>query len=359
VQGLGRALAERGHQVRVVGVYSQKYAAPDYEVDHGVRVWRLREPDDRPLGWLRARYRLFRLVAEWTQKKEIQLIEIPDFQGWAAGWPSLSVPVIARLNGSSTYFAAELGVTIDRTTYWLERLSLHRANFLISASRYAGAKTKKLFTLHQEPKVLYNPVPIPNVAIATHDGPKKSVIFSGTLTYKKGVVTLVRAWSYVIKKCPEAELHLFGKDGRHNGRSMQEYLQRLVDHDVCARLHFHGHVPRDIIFEAFCTARVAVFPSLAEAFAIAPMEAMSYGCPTIYSRNGSGPELIEDGSSGILVNPEDPFEIAESIVTTLKNDEYAKRLGEAGQRRIRELFSMKTLVQENESFYSKCIEECV
>ncbi|MCI0423407.1 MAG: glycosyltransferase, partial [Acidobacteria bacterium] len=74
IQTLARALAHRGHQVRVVGVCAFGYPAPDYEEDQGVRVWRLREPKHR-LGWVRARWRLFRTLSHWSKQSEIELVE--------------------------------------------------------------------------------------------------------------------------------------------------------------------------------------------------------------------------------------------------------------------------------------------
>src|SRR5262249_20390765 len=113
-QMLARALVERGHHVRVVGVYQSSYPGPDYQEDEGVRGWRLGEWGSRH-GWLAARYRLFREVVRWSHKRAIDVVEVPDWHGWAAGWPRLSVPVIARLNGSATYFAAELSQPVRRT----------------------------------------------------------------------------------------------------------------------------------------------------------------------------------------------------------------------------------------------------
>ena len=86
VQILARSLALAGHQVRVVGVYAPTYPAPGYEEDRGVRVWRLRRPQVRG-GWVLSRLELFRRLSDWCRQGEIDLIEIPDWEGWAAGWP--------------------------------------------------------------------------------------------------------------------------------------------------------------------------------------------------------------------------------------------------------------------------------
>ena len=53
-QTLSRALVKKGHYVRVVGIYSHNYSAPNYEVDNGVQVLRIRQPSFR-FGWVVAR----------------------------------------------------------------------------------------------------------------------------------------------------------------------------------------------------------------------------------------------------------------------------------------------------------------
>jgi len=355
-QVLARALVQAGHQVRVVGLYPRDYPAPDYEEDQGVRVWRLRQSSHR-FSWAPARYQLFRTVAGWSRRGKIDLVEVPDWQGLAAGWPRLPVPVIARLHGSISYFAAELGRHISRVAFWLERASLRRADFWCSVSRYTAEQTQRLFGLRSGPlAILYNPVELPaGPNVSTQSG--QQVIFTGTLTAKKGIVSLAKAWPRVIEVCKDAELHIYGKDGRTDeGPSMQAFISRHNGR-VGNSIHFHGHVERGELFAALQRARLAVFPSYAEAFALAPLEAMAVGCPTIYSQRGSGPELIENGRDGLLIEPDQPHEIAEAIVRVLTDDRLARRLGEAGRERVMKNFSTPVLLASNEAFYQNCLSD--
>lgn len=353
-QVLGRALVRRGHAVRVVGVYPPACAEAEYADDAGVQVWRLRRPG-RSLGWVAARYALFRLVQRWSRAGEIDLVEVPDWEGWAAGWPRLPVPVVARLHGSATYFAAELGRRVRRITYWLERWSMQRADFLCSVSEYAAHRTRRLFRPAVQPAaVLYNPIDLPpNGANGARS--KSHVVFSGTLTAKKGIISLIRAWPLVVAACPDAELHVYGKDSvTDDGHSMRRHLASELPEATAASVHFHDHVIRDRLLDALRTARVAVFPSYAEAFALAPLEAMACGCPTIYSRRGPGPELAPHGGAALLVDPDAPAEIAECVIRLLSDDHLAAQLGQAGRRLVEDRFSTEVLVPQNEAFYVQC-----
>jgi glycosyltransferase involved in cell wall biosynthesis len=356
-QVMARALCAAGHNVRVAGVYPQNYPAQDYEEDHGVRVWRQRMPKYR-FGWILARYQLFRIIAAWIRNEEVDVVEVPDWEGWAAGWRSLSVPVITRLHGTASYFAAEQNKTIPRKLFWLERASLARADYWCGVSKYVAKKTDTLFQLSTDDcAVLYNPVQQPTEPVLSGRS-KTRVVFTGTLTWKKGIVSLISAWPQVLKVCPNAELHVFGKDGRtEDEQSMQAVLQRQLNGQTGVSVFFHGHVPRERLSQELLGARAAVFPSYAESFGLGAAESMACGCPTVFSKRTSGPEVIEHDKHGLLVDPDNPNEIADAIVRLLKDDRLAKQLGSAATDRVQQEFSLNVLLQQNVSFYRNCIAQ--
>jgi glycosyltransferase involved in cell wall biosynthesis len=355
-QVLATALAGAGHQVRVVGIYDTDYPAPDREDDRGVMVWRLREPQYR-FGWLVARLKLFRMVSQWARSGEIDLIEVPDAEGWAAGWPALPVPVVARLQGAMSYFAREMGQRGRRLAFFIERASLRRADFYCSTSHYTEGKTRQLFGIGAADAILHNVV---SLSASGGEGArdKNLAVFTGTLTPKKGVISLMRAWVQVVRACPDARLHVFGKDGRTDqGISMMAYLRAEMPGDVASTVQFRGGCPRDEVLGALMRARVAVFPSYAEAFALAPLESMAAGCATVYSTRGSGPELIGHERDGLLIDPDQPTEIAATLIRVFTDDGLAQRLGEAGRRRVQEQFSIERSAADNEGFYERCVRD--
>jgi len=356
-QTLGRALACAGHEVRVVGFYPSNYPAPDYEEDQGVAVWRFPRRG-YPLGWVVDRYRLFRILSRWAQRQEIDLIELPDYQGLAAGWPRLPVPVVSRWRGTASYFFAEMGRPPRAVDFWLERASLRRSDYHCAISKYAAQRTQEVFGLPHEPDaVIYNSVAVPHDLRA---GPRSGwdVVFTGTLGQRKGVVSLIQAWPQVQASCPQARLHFFGKDGRAaDGGSMQAHLLGLLEEPLRPSVAFHGHVGRRTLWERLGTARVGVFPSYSETFGNAPVEAMACGCPTIASTRSTGPELVRDGIDGLLADPDRPEQIAEAILRVLRDEDLAKRLGEAGRERAQERFSLPAVVVQNEDFYRRSLDD--
>ena len=354
-QTLARALVHTGHAVRVVGLYCNGGAQPSPERDEGVEVWRLPEPR-WPSGWIVARAKLFRLIRRWCQEGAVDIVEVPDYQGLAAGWRQLPVPVVARVHGSGCFIAAQANRTPSRLTALIERASLRRADFWCAVSQFAAEATQRLFRLDRSADaVIYNAVECDSRN--TRPAVGHDVVFTGTLTPIKGVVTLFQAWPAVVAKLPDAKLHLFGKDGRTDtGSSMRAHLEASLDRSVRDSVRFHGHVSRERVLHALSSARAAIFPSYAEAFGLAPVEAMSCGCPTIYSRRPPGPEIVREDVDGLLVEPDDVEEIAHALVRLLSDDALAERLGRAGLCRVRERFSVETNRAANEAFYRECID---
>lgn len=357
VRVMGRALVKAGHSVRVVGIYPAGGRFPDYEEDHGVRVWRLRTPTF-PYGWVLGRYRLYRLIKRWIQQDRVDVVDAHDPEGWFAGWPKLPVPLMIRAGGSFSYFSYDLGQPVSPSIYRIERSAYRRADAWIAKSRYIGEVTRELFKLGSGPDaVLYNPVDLPSSTPPFESRRPEQVIFTGTLTLKKGVAPLVDAWAAVKERCPNAQLHLYGKDGRtREGQSVREFLQARLPKGVVESVHFHGHVSREKLYEALSGARVAVFPSFSEGFAWAPLESMAAGCPTIYTCLGSGGELMVDGRDGILVDPNQPGQIAGAIVQVLQDEHSARCLSKAGRQRIVDAFRLEKLLPLNEAFYANLME---
>lgn len=347
-----------GHRVRVVGIRERGDTAPEQEIVDGVEVLRMPLPRVRYLGWLGCRYRLYREVAAWARRGEVDLVEAPDYEGWTAGWRPLPIPVVARLHGSVSYFNWEGSSPINRLTFELERRALKRATFHCSTSRYTADLTRELFGLeHFEPKILYNPVAYPeNGNIERPAG--FQVVFTGTLTAKKGVIPLIHAWSDVVRAFPKAELHLYGRDGKSpDRRSMREYLVAQLPDSARASVTFHGHVPYETVVEALASANVGVFPSFSEACGVAPLESMAQGCPTIYSLRASGPELVIDGKDCLLVDPANEKDIAKAIIRLLGNPDLARRISAEGRKRVKDAFSVDAAVMKNIAFYQDCVKQ--
>ena len=85
-----------------------------------------------------------------------------------------------------------------------------------------------------------------------------------------------------------------------------------------------------------------------EGFGISFLEANACGKPVIGGRSGGAIEAVEEGVTGLLVDPESEEEIAEAIGTLLEDRSLARRLGENGRRRVEEAFDWRYLARQIE-----------
>lgn len=358
-QTLSRGLADAGHSIRVIGVYKRGYPAPDYEDDMGAQIWRMRESSIPKIGWLVDRMRLYWQVRQWSAKREIDLVEVSDYHGWAAGWGRLGVPVVARLNGSSCVLAKNFSKPIHPLVYFLEKASLNRADFGVSATRAIARQTAEVFNQKKEiDSVIYNPVPVFQGVCPWEERLPRKVVFVGTVSETKGILSLLAAWPIVRSVFPDAELDVYGKFGKlSNGEPIETYLAAKMDDWQSIGVRFRGFTPRDEVLTAFRQASVAVFPSFFESFGLVAAEAMSFGCPTIFTKLASGPELIEDGVSGLLIDPADPKSISEAILRVLQDRSFAESIGARGKAQVENRFALEAVLALNVAFYTRCIEQ--
>ena len=105
------------------------------------------------------------------------------------------------------------------------------------------------------------------------------------------------------------------------------------------RVFFTGFVDEATLAELYRRAALFAMPSRGEGFGLVYLEAMREGKPCIAARDGAAAEIVEDGVTGLLVDPEDPGEISAALACLLDEPELARRMGEAGERRFQEVFT--------------------
>lgn len=85
------------------------------------------------------------------------------------------------------------------------------------------------------------------------------------------------------------------------------------------------------------------------------MEAMAAGKPVVATNIKGNNELVLDGVSGYLVQPNNPEELANRIVTILNNKKLAKEMGKRGSERIKKEFNISTNVKKIERIYNELL----
>jgi glycogen synthase len=375
VQSLSRALVAQGHHVCVVGLYKLDFGAEDYEVDKGVRVWRLRYQKNWPgtdfsskvyrnlplfiqkkTASYKAHQHFVDFVQQLVEKEKIDIVEMPDWvnaiydMGMNLPFPKLKVPLVVKFHGSRSFFDFEMNRPLRKKWLRIDKAIYDRADALSATSNYAATINAQLFGGNRKINILYNAIEMPLPGIEPIKRDHFTVVFAGTLIEKKGIFSLMKAWNIVAQKEKRARLWVLGK-------GETEPLKQLLEEQVQDTVIFKGHQAKHIVLESFAKATAAVFPSYSETFGLVAIEAMSMECPTIFTSRASGKELIEDGVSGFLVDPDHIQEMADKILTILGNTALQKQVGAAGRIRIKDNFDIQISTREHLAFYTQVIAD--
>jgi N-acetyl-alpha-D-glucosaminyl L-malate synthase BshA len=98
---------------------------------------------------------------------------------------------------------------------------------------------------------------------------------------------------------------------------------------------------------------VGLVTSDTESFCLSLLEAMCFGCPSVSTRVGGIPEVVEDNESGLLVPPRDVAALATALEALIHDEPRRKALGQAGQARARARFSAEVIVPRYEALYRR------
>jgi glycogen(starch) synthase len=158
------------------------------------------------------------------------------------------------------------------------------------------------------------------------DGPL--VLFIGALAYDKGAIHLVEAMQRLWRAGHPGTLVLIGAPLTH----FEAFYARLPQSDR-ARIRFLPYAPESVKRDALAAADVFVLPSRTDSFGIVFLEAWCYGVPVIGARAGGIPDVITDGSDGLLVRFGDVAGLAQAIRSILDDRALARRLGAAGREK--------------------------
>jgi glycosyltransferase involved in cell wall biosynthesis len=162
----------------------------------------------------------------------------------------------------------------------------------------------------------------------------------------KGQRHLIEAAALVLKRVPDARFVIAGEG------ELRESLERQIrEHHLDKHVFLVGFRPDVLsLHRAF---DIFVMSSVTEGLGTSLLDAMACGKPVVATSAGGMPEVVTDGTTGILVPPRDHDAMAGAIVRLL-TDEHARRaMGAAGEARVREHFSSERMVQDTLGVYRR------
>jgi glycosyltransferase involved in cell wall biosynthesis len=150
----------------------------------------------------------------------------------------------------------------------------------------------------------------------------------------------------------DARYDIIGGDILESPRQphLERYSSRLGLSDVVT---FHGQV--DSVIDLLHQLDVVVCPSHEEAFPISILEAMALEMPIVATNVNGIPEAIEDGVSGLLVNPHNPIGLADAVIRIMRSPQLGQTLGRAARDRVKECFSQHSYGKKVRDLYDQLL----
>jgi phosphatidylinositol alpha-1,6-mannosyltransferase len=231
-----------------------------------------------------------------------------------------------------------------RLAPWV-RLSLHHAAVAFAPSRFSARAVERAAGMTQG-SVRVVPHGLSPEFVARDEGTAdESVVTVARLDLTnayKGIDVLVRAWPEVLAEVPQARLIVVG-----DGEARSALMGLAASLDLSSSVSFTGRLSDPELARVLASARVFALPSLTsmgpkpagEGFGLVFVEAGASGLPVVAGRGGATEEVVLDGVSGLLVDPQDEHEVAGAISRLLLDPALARQLGSEGQVRAKRDFS--------------------
>ena len=265
------------------------------------------------------------------------------------------LPFVTTLHGTDITL-----VGLDRCYLPITKYAIQESDGVTSISNYLKEETFEHFGVTRDIEVVTNfvdcDVYTPIVDAAARAEARKRLAAPGEAILMhlsnfrpvKRVVDVVRIFAQVAREVP-AQLVLVG-DGPD--RSAAEWLAH--DLQIHEKVHFMGKQER--VNELLPLADLMLMPSELESFGLAALEAMACKVPSIATRVGGVPELIDDGVTGLLYPVGNVDDMAAGAVALLKDRDRLEAMREAGRRTAQKRFCSSLVVPQYVRYYQSVLD---
>ncbi len=266
----------------------------------------------------------------------------------------IRLPFVTTLHGTDITL-----VGLDRSYLTITRYAIQESDGVTSISYYLKQKTVEDFGVTRGIEVVPNFVncdvyaPIKDEALRAEarkrlaDPSEAILMHLSNFRPVKRVVDVVRVFAQVVREIP-ARLLLVG-DGPD--RSAAEWLAH--DLGIQSKIHFMGKLER--VNELLPLADILLMPSELESFGLAALEAMACKVPSIATRVGGVPELIDDGETGLLYEVGDVDSMAAGALGLLSDRARLEAMRDAGRRTAQSRFCSTLVVPHYVRYYEQVL----
>ncbi len=354
---LGKALAQRGHQIHFIS-----YALPA-RLDNivGDVLYHEVEMSQYPLFD-------FPLYTDSLASKMIDVAKYHDLDILHVHYaiphatsaflakqilaPTKDIKVITTLHGTDVTL-----VGLEPSFLPLVKFSIEQSDYVTSVSRFLQMKTYTMYNIEKEIQVITNFVDVEKFSrkencqfrekFAPH-GEKILVHVSNFRTVKR-VPDVIRIFDMVRRSVP-SKLVLVG-DGPD--RSECERLARELG--IVDDIRFLGK--QTLLPEILSASDLMLMPSQSESFGLSALEAMACSVPVVSSSAGGLPELVVHGETGYIAELGDVQRMAKYATDLLSDDRKLELLSQNARKRAVEKFRVELIVPQYEKLYEEALNE--
>ena len=302
-------------------------------------------------------------VAMQQLDSPIDILEIEESFGTAMHLVErCKIPIVTRLHGPWAVIGPILNMhkNLDfKTRLFYEGEAIKNSHGLTAPSLDVLEKVRKYYGLSlPNAQVIYNPVQeVSTEKQWQYDLIKKSyILFVGRFDEVKGADLLLNAFRLIAVKHLDIKLIFVGPDNGLNieGKTFMfnDYVERFISEgNIKRRIQFLGHCSSDTIAELRKAALVTVICSRYENFPVSLLEALAAGCPTVATAVGGIKEIITDGYTGLLAEPESAESIAEKVLELIENPEMMKVMSKNAIEDSKRRFSPTAIAAQTLDYY--------
>jgi len=138
-----------------------------------------------------------------------------------------------------------------------------------------------------------------------------------------------------------------------SGEMEQELKRRVRKLGIQDKVEFTGDIPHEQVPSIMSKIDILVMPSVfeSESFGVAALEASAMEIPVVATKVGGVPEVVEDGSTGILVPPRNSDKLAEAIVKLIKNPQLRVQMGKRGRELVLKKYRWESNAADMQRLY--------
>ncbi len=204
-------------------------------------------------------------------------------------------------------------------------------------------------------KIKHNKYPFKQKYFLSGEQNYKMVLYCGYKNYEKGALSILHSIPYIIKKIRKVYFVFIGPPtiafNRELSKLKRSYDVRIINFTP---ENMTGYFDKKKI-NAFKEADVYLMPSRSDAFGIAFLESWAASKPVIGANIGATPEVIQDKYDGLLVEFNNPVDIADKVITLLERKRLSKKFGERGRNKVVHNYTWEIVAKKTHNFYSRIL----